>query len=100
MKSAAIYLHGIAAIGDKRKAIKTVKYDDEKMLISHLKELQKGYCEEGTRERSKITKHTIPRKEGGLRIVIDCHTSADWHHVAYIGCSIKPESGKPVEILN
>jgi hypothetical protein len=102
---AAIYLHGLYIMGqpvtdqDKPKAVKTVEYTDEKALIAHLKQLQSGYSEDG-RDRPKIERHTLPgKKEGTTRIVIDCHTSADWHYVAHVGLSIKAECGLPLETI-
>jgi len=91
MKTAAIYLHGLARI-DKPEPVQTVKYKEDKQLIAHLLELQRGYCEA---DKPKIDYHMVPHKDS-FRQVIDCHSEADFHHVAQVGFRLKSTTNKPV----
>lgn len=93
--TAAIYIIGIPDIGDKPEPKKTVKCDDEKVLISHLKKLQEGYCEEGDK-RPKIRKTSLANG----RLLIECYSESDFSHVALVGMRLKKELGMPIETLN
>lgn len=95
MKKAAIYILGISQFGDKPEAQKTIHYETEKSLITHLKSLQNGYCDEG--ERPIINKHINPATK---RVIIECYSAADFRYVAYLGMQIKKEANKPIEIIN
>ena len=97
MKTAIISIHGLQGI-DKPKRVKTVQFEDEKQLIAHLKELQKGYHEAGD-GRPTIERHEST-VDGKKRRVIECFSHhTDFRHVALIGFKFKPEAGLPFEIL-
>lgn len=84
---ALITLNGLPQI-DKPQSILNVEYDDEKQLISKLKDLQSGYSLSG-RDKPEISTMELPSKKypGKKRKVIDCSTYADWHHVAHVNVS-------------
>lgn len=92
MKSATIHLHGIPG-EDQPEAIKTVYYSDIESLKSHLTQLQMGYCDNDG-ERPKITEHEHPDTK---KKILDCHSDADFHHVARLGYRLKESANKPVE---
>lgn len=100
MKSALITLNGNHAVGDRPKNVKLVQYTNESTLISHLKELQKGYSLDG-RDRPKIERHLLPsaKNPGKFRTVIDCYTYSDWHYVAHLGITLREGSTIPIEII-
>lgn len=83
---ALITLSGLAF--DIPTSVTNVEYEDEKQLITKLKELQSAYSADGS-DRPKIKKLKVPSKQspGKMRNVIDCYTEADWHHVAHINVS-------------
>src|SRR5580765_3912479 len=73
---------------DKPTSLLNLEYDNEKQLISKLKNLQSGYSQD-YRDPPKIEKKQVPSKQypGKMRNVIDCYTDSDWHHVAHINVS-------------
>lgn len=70
---------------DKPKSVLNVEYTNKEQLITKLKELQSGYSVDG-KDKPRIKNLKVPSKRypGKMRIVIDCYTEADWHHVAHI----------------
>lgn len=97
-KTAIISLQGLA-IMDKPKFLKTVEYNDEKQLIDHLKDLQRGYHEKG--DGSPKIKRLEQEINGKIRKAIDCYGEhSDWHYVALLGYRFNSDSGKPYEILH
>lgn len=97
MPTAVITLNGNHFFGDKPQTIKQVNFATEKILVAHLKDLQKPYLIDN--DRVKIAKHILPFKNGKTRKVIDASSYSDWHYVAHIGLKLKESSPLPIETI-
>lgn len=88
---ASIFQYGLHGI-DKPQPIKTIYYQDEESLISHLEEMQKDYQLDSS---DTVVYEKFVTKRGDL--VIKVSSESDWSYVAFPGTILKTITNKPIE---